>query len=142
MKKLAFIGLILALILTVLSPATVLAAKPAPFYAQGIVTGITPGDVFPAGNSGRFVVVDRTISGVFVAGDIPVFQPHVEKKRLVAYNADRALELFMRRDPLAPVFTSIADVVKIPKGLIGSGELMVKHTSAEDLMRRTRNHEG
>ncbi len=71
-----------------------------------------------------------------------VFKPHVEKRQLVPYNAQRALELLMRRDPLPPVFTSIADVVDIPKGLIGSSELVIKHGSADDLMRRTRNDEG
>lgn len=71
-----------------------------------------------------------------------VFKPHARKKQLIAYDAERALELLMSRDPLPPVFNSIADVVEIPRGLIGSSELVIKHPSADELMRRTRNSEG
>lgn len=71
-----------------------------------------------------------------------VAKPHVGKRRLVPYDAERALELMMRRDPLPPIYTSPADVTEIPGGAIGRGELVIKHGSAEDLMRRTRNDEG
>jgi anaerobic dimethyl sulfoxide reductase subunit B (iron-sulfur subunit) len=71
-----------------------------------------------------------------------VVKPHTEKRQLVPYNAEKALELLMRRDPLPPVYVSPADVTEIPGGMIGRGELVIKHESAEDLMRRTRNDEG
>ena len=71
-----------------------------------------------------------------------VVKAHTGKRQLVPYNADRALELLMTRDPLPPVFTSVADVTEIPEGIIGRSELVIKHASAEDLMRRTRNDEG
>jgi len=71
-----------------------------------------------------------------------VVKPHTEKRQLVPYNAERALELLMRRDPLPPVFTLPTDVAEIPEGMIGRGELVIKHRSAQDLMRRTRNDEG
>ena len=71
-----------------------------------------------------------------------VFKPHAKKKQLVAYNIERALELLMKRDPLPPVFTSVTDVVKMPEGIIGSSELVIKHGVADDLMHRTRNSEG
>ncbi len=70
-----------------------------------------------------------------------VFKPHAEKRRLVAYDAERALELFMRRDPLPKVFASTADVMEDPRGACRS-ELVLKHESVDDLMRRTRNDEG
>jgi len=71
-----------------------------------------------------------------------VFKPHSRKQQLVAYDTQRALELMMRRDPLPPVFTSAADVVEIPSGTIDRSELVIKHESVDDLMRRTRNDEG
>jgi len=71
-----------------------------------------------------------------------VFQPAPPKKKLVPYDSQRALQLMMRRDPLPPVFSTSEDVTGIPPGLAGRRELIIKHTSAEDLMRRTRNDEG
>ena len=65
-----FISLVLALVLTTLMPAAVLAAKPASFGAGGIITYISPGTVIPAGESGRWVVVERELSGTFLSGDI------------------------------------------------------------------------
>jgi anaerobic dimethyl sulfoxide reductase subunit B (iron-sulfur subunit) len=69
-------------------------------------------------------------------------RPHTEKRQLVPYNAEKALELLMRRDPLPPVYASPAEEIEILEGMIGRGELVIKHGSAEDLMRRTRNDEG
>ena len=71
-----------------------------------------------------------------------VFKPHAIKKQVVPYNAKKALELMMRRDPLPPVFNSIFDVTEIPKGMVGRDELVIKHKSAEELMRHTRCDEG
>ncbi|MFH1647080.1 MAG: hypothetical protein ABID71_05310 [Chloroflexota bacterium] len=65
------LGLVLAL--TVLVPTAALAAKPQPFYAAGVISGIEDTVVgenaFPAGNSGRWRVVDREITGQ-LSGDI------------------------------------------------------------------------
>jgi len=68
-KRLLFMSLALALVLTALTPAVALAAKPVPFEAEGSISGITPGDVFPAGKSGRYVVAEREITGT-LGGDI------------------------------------------------------------------------
>ena len=62
-KRLLFISLVLALVLTTLVPAAALAAKPVPFTATGTITYISPGDVMPAGESGRWRVIEREISG-------------------------------------------------------------------------------
>ena len=51
-------------------PAVALAAKPASFAASGTITYISPGTVFPAGESGRWRVVERELSGTFLSGDI------------------------------------------------------------------------
>ncbi|MDD5287875.1 MAG: hypothetical protein PHY28_02015 [Dehalococcoidales bacterium] len=68
-KRTLFISLILAIVLSTLMPATALAAKPATFSANGMVSYISPGTVFPAGNSGRWVVAERELIGA-LAGDI------------------------------------------------------------------------
>jgi hypothetical protein len=72
-RRILLISLALVLIMTVLAPATALAAKPQPFYAAGVISEIEDteiGDnVFPAGNSGRWRVVDREIAGS-LSGDI------------------------------------------------------------------------
>ena len=69
-KRTLFVSLALTLVLTTLMPAAALAAKPVSFDASGIVTSISPGTVFPAGKSGRWVVVERQLSGIFLSGDI------------------------------------------------------------------------
>ena len=71
-----------------------------------------------------------------------VVKPHAPKRQLVPYDAERALELMMKREPLPPIFTAVTDVSEIPEGIVGRGELVIKHESADDLMRRTRNDEG
>ncbi|MDO8636139.1 MAG: hypothetical protein Q7R34_07850 [Dehalococcoidia bacterium] len=63
MKKVLFISLALVIALTAFMPAPALAAKPQAFSASGTVYYITPGTVKPAGDSGRFVVVERDIVG-------------------------------------------------------------------------------
>lgn len=63
MKNGIFVGLALVLVLAAFMPAPALAAKPVPFNANGTVYYITPGTVEPAGDSGRFVVVERDIVG-------------------------------------------------------------------------------
>jgi len=71
-----------------------------------------------------------------------VFKPHAAKQQLVPYDAQKALELMMRRDPLPPVFNSISDVTEIPEGMVGRDKLVIKHKSAAEIMRYTRNDEG
>lgn len=69
-KRLAFISLFMALIILVSMPASTLAAKPVPFGTTGVVTYLSPGTVFPAGESNRWVVVERELQGTFLSGDI------------------------------------------------------------------------
>jgi anaerobic dimethyl sulfoxide reductase subunit B (iron-sulfur subunit) len=71
-----------------------------------------------------------------------VFKGRREKRKLFPYDSEKALRLFMRRDPLPPVFASPSDVTEIPEGLVGRNRLVIKHASAEDLLRCTRNDEG
>ncbi len=73
MKKRLLISLTLALLLTALMPATVSAAKPplkfVNFNASGVITYITGGNVLPAGDSGRWRVIERELGGQ-LSGDI------------------------------------------------------------------------
>jgi len=72
-----------------------------------------------------------------------VFKPHPAKKpQIIPYNAERALELMARRDPLPPVYNSISDVTEIPEGTVGRDKLVIKHKSADEVMRYTRCDEG
>jgi hypothetical protein len=68
-KKLLFIGLVTMLVLAFSMPSAALAKAPAAINAGGVITSIDDGTVFPAGNSGRYVVAARTITGT-LAGDI------------------------------------------------------------------------
>ena len=67
-KRLLVISLTLALILAALTPATAFAAKPVTFEAEGTIISITPGDVAPAGESGRYRVIEREITGDLSGG--------------------------------------------------------------------------
>ena len=69
-KKFLLVGIVLALVATLLIPASVLAAKPAEVEASGVITAISPGTVFPAGNSGRWIVAERDLDGILLDGDI------------------------------------------------------------------------
>jgi len=68
-NKLFFISFALAFLLAISIWATALAVKPIPFSASGTISSISPGDVFPAGKSGRWVVADRKLTGT-LSGDI------------------------------------------------------------------------
>lgn len=71
-----------------------------------------------------------------------LLKPHTEKRQLVHYSAQKALELMARRDPLPPIYDSPTDVTRIAKGVVGRNELALKHKSVADLVRCTRNDEG
>ena len=80
---------------------------------------------------------DSTTTGPSV-----VFIAHAPKRQLVKYDAERALKLLARRDPLPPLFDNISDVTDIPAGIVGRSKLVIKHKSVEELMECTRNDEG
>jgi len=71
-----------------------------------------------------------------------VFKPHSAKRNLVAYDVEKALNLMMGRDPMPPVLASPVEVTEISKGMIGRAALVIKHSSAHELLSCTRNDEG
>ena len=58
-----FISLTLVIVLMGIVPAPALAAKPVSFFAAGWINDITPGNVVAAGDSGRYRVIERELSG-------------------------------------------------------------------------------
>jgi hypothetical protein len=77
-RKILLLGVVLALILTMVMPFSIIGAKPAPLSCAGSILGITPGIVAPAGTlvsnplimannsqSGQWRVIDRQIIGAF-----------------------------------------------------------------------------
>ncbi len=72
MKKILVFSLVVALVLVLLLPAVVVAKPAATFSATGTITGISPTVVgqkaFPLGQSGKWLVVNRDLTGVFAAG--------------------------------------------------------------------------
>jgi hypothetical protein len=70
MKKLLVIGIVLALMLTLVLPSVAMAARPTTFSAAGTMASIDPGTVKELGNSGLWLVKDRHIQGRFLSGDL------------------------------------------------------------------------
>jgi hypothetical protein len=70
MKKLLVIGLVLAMMLTLILPSTAMAAKPAALNASGALTSIDDGITQQLGDSGKWLVSDRHIQGTFVDSDL------------------------------------------------------------------------
>jgi hypothetical protein len=70
MKKILVISLLLALLLTLIMPTTVLASSPATFSAQGYMASIDTGNVNQIGHSDRWLVRNRTIEGQLLTGDL------------------------------------------------------------------------
>jgi anaerobic dimethyl sulfoxide reductase subunit B (iron-sulfur subunit) len=71
-----------------------------------------------------------------------LFKPHSNKQQLIPYNNEKAWKLMMERNMPSQVYMSPIDVTSIPRGVVGRGELVIKHKSAADLMSHTRNDEG
>jgi hypothetical protein len=67
MKKILVISLVLALALTLILPSAVMAAPDKTvFSATGVFSSIDEGNVKPLGNTGRYLVADRHLSGSFI----------------------------------------------------------------------------
>jgi anaerobic dimethyl sulfoxide reductase subunit B len=71
-----------------------------------------------------------------------VFRATGKKRQRFPYDAEKALKLFMKRDPLPQIFSSPSDVTEIPSGLVGRDKLVIKHDSCEELMKLTKNDDG
>jgi hypothetical protein len=90
-RKLLLISLALVLTLTVLTPAAALAAKPQSFYASGQITYISPGNVAPAGESGRWRVIERELRGELLA-EMSGLPTDISGPFIMTYQANVELE--------------------------------------------------
>jgi anaerobic dimethyl sulfoxide reductase subunit B (iron-sulfur subunit) len=69
-----------------------------------------------------------------------IFKAHDAKKKLVPYDAIKALELMAKRPgELPPVYSSASNVTEIPDGLVGRGKLILKPKSTNELMLQTQD---
>jgi hypothetical protein len=75
-----------------------------------------------------------------------VFKPRDEKKQLIPWDGDKALELWQQRGSFAPsglppTFTDKSAVVNPPAGVRGRDRLVLKAKTAAELMRATQDDE-
>jgi anaerobic dimethyl sulfoxide reductase subunit B (iron-sulfur subunit) len=73
-----------------------------------------------------------------------IFKRQAEKKMLVDYDTDRALDLLGNRDVFAPlpaIYQSKLEVTTMPPGLVGRSRLNMKASSAEEAIRLSRHDE-
>lgn len=85
----------------------------------------------------------RYVSGMEISPEITkpayLFWNQREKEPLVPYDAKRAIELNADRENLAPLYEDASELTDIKEGVVGRDKLVMKHESAADLMRATRN---
>jgi anaerobic dimethyl sulfoxide reductase subunit B (iron-sulfur subunit) len=75
-----------------------------------------------------------------------VFKPRNDKKRLVPYDGNKALDLWQQRGPFAQadlpnVFASKEAVTDPPAGIVGRNQLVLKAKTVDELMVATRDDE-
>jgi anaerobic dimethyl sulfoxide reductase subunit B (iron-sulfur subunit) len=71
-----------------------------------------------------------------------VFKPTdaIPKKKLIPYDANKAIQLFANRPSgLSPNYSSPSDVTQIPEGLVRRNKLMLKTSGIEEFMYYTRD---
>jgi anaerobic dimethyl sulfoxide reductase subunit B (iron-sulfur subunit) len=73
-----------------------------------------------------------------------VFKPHAQKKTLVPWDANKAIELFGKRDalaPLPPLYTSSTDATQTYPGLVGRDTLRMRAANAAEAIKNTQHDE-
>ncbi len=65
-----------------------------------------------------------------------------DRKRIVSYDAEKAVELMKKREGLDDLFDSAQDVTEVPREALRSPELRMKHESCETRLRSTHNFAG
>jgi len=71
-----------------------------------------------------------------------IFKAHSQKKTLVPYNSDRALELLRNRNvytPLPPLAESKAAMTDVSMGLTGRNRLILKANNIQEAMKSTQH---
>ena len=81
-----------------------------------------------------------------IAKPAAVFKKQLDRKQIVPYNADKALDLWQGRGPNAPpdapqVFTTKQDVTNPPDGLIRRNKLVLKAKNIQEMLYWTTHDE-
>ncbi|WP_417143821.1 4Fe-4S dicluster domain-containing protein [Raoultibacter massiliensis] len=87
----------------------------------------------------------RSLEGMPDAGALKsamVFKGLAERKELIPFDAEKVIRLNADRGELPKLFEEVADVTEVPEGIVLRNVLAMKHDSADDLMRATRNDLG
>ncbi|HWQ74966.1 MAG TPA: 4Fe-4S dicluster domain-containing protein [Syntrophomonas sp.] len=86
----------------------------------------------------------RQLSGMPDPVTRPAFivRPHVDKKQLLPYDENKALELMQQRGDMGTVFETVEDVTRVAEGVVPRTQLKMKHANGQELMEATRNHIG
>jgi anaerobic dimethyl sulfoxide reductase subunit B (iron-sulfur subunit) len=71
-----------------------------------------------------------------------VFKPMAEKKKLVPFDEQKALELLRERGELPPVFQSAEDVTEVDPDVVGYNRLVLKAPNVEQNLALSKNEEG
>jgi anaerobic dimethyl sulfoxide reductase subunit B (iron-sulfur subunit) len=75
-----------------------------------------------------------------------IFKPLDPKKRIIPWDANRALELWQKRnsesgEPLPDIFQKLSDITAAPQEIIGRNKLVLKATTSKALMYYTTDDE-
>ncbi len=76
-------------------------------------------------------------------GPSVIFKPRsAERKKVIPYDAARALQLARKRGDLPPLYKDVKTITNIPPGAVRRDHLMMKPKNSQELMELTRNDEG
>jgi len=70
------------------------------------------------------------------------FKPINERREVVAYDKDRALDLMQHRKDMPDLFGNAEDVEELPDGLVGYSKLVMKAPNTEAALALSKNEEG
>jgi anaerobic dimethyl sulfoxide reductase subunit B (iron-sulfur subunit) len=91
---------------------------------------------------GDMIALEDMPDGAMVKPGI-VFKPMNERKQVVPFDTQRALELLQDRGPdLPPQFDSIEGLKDLGEGLIGYSKLVMKAASVQEALALSKNEEG
>jgi anaerobic dimethyl sulfoxide reductase subunit B (iron-sulfur subunit) len=87
---------------------------------------------------------NRDLEGMPSSADVKpavVFKPALPKKKLVAYDASKALQINAKSPVGMQFYTSTSDVTDIPEGLITKNKLVIKAKSTQEVIHYTRDYD-
>jgi len=81
-----------------------------------------------------------------ITGPAVIFKPSDQKKQILPWDGNRALELWREREsherkPLPYVFNTISEVIEAPVDIVGRNKLVLKARNCKDFMYFTTDNE-